>query len=413
MEVTLEALKAWLDGLLCGEFIPAETLRSDSLQLQDIGERMQRLSQQVEELKEYALAMARGNLDVEFPPRNNYLAGGLKELHANMLHLVWKVEQIARGNFSQKVDFMGQISDAFNQMARMLAKRDLQLTQSQNILEIILSFADISMFVLEKNSGELLQGRENLNNYSSITDLPTDTALLVRQLQAHIASMQEQEKKWQLYSPENDKWYMVNSMPGLWGHDKDAYYHVLTNISATIALNERLQHAMYRDPKFPAYNQLYALDYIGTLMQSLSSFAVCYFDLDNFKQINDQKGHEEGDRYIRIFIETVGSVIRSHDVFCRIGGDEFLLILSGIKGKGALRIIERLGEKTKEFNRLDKSDIPLAFSYGIENVSTDNYDKKPCASQACREKQCGTAQCIINRADKKMYRQKRRKNKIR
>jgi len=414
MEVTLEALKAWLDGLLCGIFLPETAPQSDDPELQAIAERILRLSRQVEELKEYALAMARGQLDVEFPPRSNYLAYGLKELHANMLHLVWKVEQITHGNYTQKVDFMGQISDAFNQMASVLAKRDLQLTQSQKILEIILSFADISLFVLEKDSGKLLHGRENLNNYSRLKDMPKDTALLVRQLQEHIANRKDQFEEWQLQNRENNQWYMVKSMPGVWGHDKDAYYHVLTNISKTIDLNKRLEDAMNRDAKFTdSYNQLYAVKYISTLMQSHSNFAVCYLDLDNFKQINDQKGHEEGDRYIRSIIDIVRSVIRAQDVFCRIGGDEFLLILSGIKSKGALRIIDRLLEKIDAFNKLDKSDIPLAFSYGIEMVDADGFDPKPCASHACRERQCGTAQCIINKADKKMYRQKRRKNKIR
>jgi diguanylate cyclase (GGDEF)-like protein len=409
VEITIETIKAWLDGLLLGEYMPEDALQSDDPALQAIGERLQQLSQQLEALKEYALAMARGNLDAEFPPRKHYLASGLKELHANMLHLLWKVEQIARGNYSQQIDFMGKISAAFNQMAVMLAKRDLQLTQSHKILEIILSFADILLFVLEKDSGELLQGRENLNNYSSLADMPADTALLVRQLQAHIASAREFDEEWQLYNPDTDKWYMVNSMPGVWGHDKDAYFHVLTNISETIELSERLQHAMYRDAKFAAYNQLYAVEHINSLMQRHNPFAVCYFDLDDFKQINDQKGHEEGDRYIRNFINIVGSVIRSHDVFCRVGGDEFLLILSGIKAKGALRIVDRLCERTQAFSKKDNSDIPLAFSYGIEAVGA-TYNPAPCRAQACREKYCGMAQCIINRADQKMYRQKRRKN---
>jgi diguanylate cyclase (GGDEF)-like protein len=349
-------------------------------------------------------------LDVDFPPRNNYLASGLKELHANMLHLVWKVEQIARGNYSQKVDFMGLISDSFNQMAEMLAKRDLQLSQSQNILEIILSFADISLFVLERDSGEFLHGRENLNNYGKIGDMPLDTAQLVRRLQAQIASMEEQDEEWQLYSPENDKWYMVNSMPGVWANNKDSYFHVLINISETIVLSKRLRHAMYRDVKFPAYNQLYAVEYINSLMQNHNPFATCYFDLDNFKLINDQKGHDEGDRNIHNFIDIVYEVIRKHDVFCRMGGDEFLLILSGITAQGAERIVDRLVEKTEEFNRRENSDIPLAFSYGIEVMDYALQDLKPCETQGCREKKCCTPQCIINRADHKMYEQKRRKN---
>ena len=413
MDITLDALKIWLDGFLRGEFIPGDVPQSDDPELLAVGERILKLSQQLEELKEYALAMARGNLDVEFPPRKNYLTGGLKELHANMLHLVWKVEQIARGNYSQKVDFMGQLSDAFNQMARMLAKRDLQLTQSQNILEIILSFADISLFVLEKGSGVLLQCREHLSDYSSLADMPPATAQLARQLQEHSASMLEHGREWQLYSPESDKWYMVNSMPGVWGNNKDAYFHVLTNISETIKLSERLQHTMYRDPKFPAYNQLYAVEYINSLIQNHSPFAVCYFDLDDFKQINDKNGHDEGDRYIINFIDIVAGVIRSQDVFCRMGGDEFLLILTGITAKGALRIINRLEEKAMDFNRSGKKDFELAFSYGIVVADSDDYFQdglKHCAQQACQEKQCGTAHCVINQADHRMYEQKRQKN---
>ncbi|MCL1906067.1 MAG: GGDEF domain-containing protein [Clostridiales bacterium] len=414
MEVTLGSLKAWLKGFLRGEYMPQdEPPQSDDPDMQAIGELAQQVSKHLEELRDYALALARGNLDVDFPSRSNYLSGGLKELHANMLHLLWKVEQIARGNYSQQVDFMGQISEAFNQMAKMLAKRDLQLNQSQNILEIILSFADISLFVLEKENGALLQGREHLSNYSAVTDMPAATVELLRQLREHTASAQiGRSEEWQLYSKENNKWYMVYTMPGVWGNSKDAYFHVLTNISETIALNERLQNAMYHDAKFPVYNQIYALEYISGLMQSYSPFVICYFDLDNFKQINDQKGHDEGDRYILNFIDIVGGVIRAHDVFCRVGGDEFLLVLSGLSAKGAQRIINRLEEKTEEFNKQENSDIPLAFSYGIEMLSTEDYTRegiKSCEDKSCRDKECGSPQCIINRADHKMYEQKRGK----
>ncbi|MCL1976134.1 MAG: diguanylate cyclase [Firmicutes bacterium] len=410
MEVTSELLKTWLDGLLCGEFIEDEPLQSDDQELYAIGLRLQQLSKQINVLKDYATNIANGNLNVQFPPRNHYLSGGLKELHTNLLHLIWKVEQITRGNYKQSIDFMGQISEAFNQMAQVLAKRNLQLTQSQYILEIILSFADISLFVLKRENGELLQARENLNNYSRIEDMPTVTAQLTRQLQARIASMQELEEQWQLYSPENDKWYMVNSMPGVWGNNEDAYFHVLNNISETIVLNKRLQHAMYRDTKFPAYNQLYAVEYINGLIQSRSPFVVCYFDLDDFKMINDRKGHDEGDRYILNFINIVDGVIRSHDVFCRVGGDEFLLILSGITSGGAERIIKRMVEKTEHLNRQKNYDIPLSFSYGIETINYNPYSLKPCTTQACEDKQCGTPQCIIRRADYKMYEQKRKKS---
>lgn len=53
----------------------------------------------------------------------------------------------------------------------------------------------------------------------------------------------------------------------------------------------------------------------------------CYCDLDHLKYVNDRYGHLEGDRYICRFVETVKSCICENDLFARVGGDEFCIIL--------------------------------------------------------------------------------------
>ena len=54
---------------------------------------------------------------------------------------------------------------------------------------------------------------------------------------------------------------------------------------------------------------------------------VCYFDLDNLKHVNDEVGHKAGDSYILTVVEIVQRHIRSGDVLCRVGGDEFVIVL--------------------------------------------------------------------------------------
>lgn len=54
---------------------------------------------------------------------------------------------------------------------------------------------------------------------------------------------------------------------------------------------------------------------------------LAYADLDGLKQINDRSGHEAGDEALKAYATAVGGMIRAHDVFARVGGDEFLLLM--------------------------------------------------------------------------------------
>jgi sigma-B regulation protein RsbU (phosphoserine phosphatase) len=65
-------------------------------------------------------AMSRGDLDVSVPAGRMHLIQSFKNLHANLRHLTWKTQQIAGGDLSQQVDFMGDFSKAFNLMTHQL-----------------------------------------------------------------------------------------------------------------------------------------------------------------------------------------------------------------------------------------------------------------------------------------------------
>jgi len=77
-------------------------------------------------------------------------------------------------------------------------------------------------------------------------------------------------------------------------------------------------------------------------------YALVYFDLDNFKQINDTYGHKTGDQALRKLSDIINSHIRTNDIFGRIGGDEFCIFLQNIDRinfKGMLERIQNLIHK--------------------------------------------------------------------
>ena len=74
------------------------------------------------EAQYFIRSLAEGNLEVS-PPPHNLLASPFKQLQANLLHLTWQAGQIAAGDYSQRVHFMGAFSSAFNSMVEALEEK--------------------------------------------------------------------------------------------------------------------------------------------------------------------------------------------------------------------------------------------------------------------------------------------------
>lgn len=92
-------------------------------------------------------------------------------------------------------------------------------------------------------------------------------------------------------------------------------------------------------------------------------FTLVLIDLDYFKRINDQQGHEAGDEALQGFADAVRAAIRSEDGFYRFGGEEFVVLLEGDDPDSARQIIERLHRKVS--GRLAFGGEVLRFSAGV------------------------------------------------
>jgi hypothetical protein len=89
-----------------------------------------------QEIQDAIVPLSRGELDgVKLAQTSNYLSSPFKELHSHLLHLTWQTKQVAAGDYSQRVDFMGEFSDAFNHMIASLDYKEKALTSKIAELE--------------------------------------------------------------------------------------------------------------------------------------------------------------------------------------------------------------------------------------------------------------------------------------
>ncbi len=94
------------------------------------------LARQYNESFNFLQDLARGKLDTA-PPIRNYFSNPFKNLHSELLHLTWQIQQIAKGDYEQKVSFSGDFSDAINSMIQILQqKEDLDKINRENEIKL-------------------------------------------------------------------------------------------------------------------------------------------------------------------------------------------------------------------------------------------------------------------------------------
>lgn len=105
---------------------------------------------------------------------------------------------------------------------------------------------------------------------------------------------------------------------------------------------------------------------MNRLKNAQTPFVLAMLDLDHFKQINDNHGHETGDRVLVAVANTLLRHIRTYDDAFRMGGEEFLIILKGVDAIGAASVLERLRAAISriEMKTPNAHLIPITASFG-------------------------------------------------
>jgi len=97
-------------------------------------------------------------------------------------------------------------------------------------------------------------------------------------------------------------------------------------------------------------------------------FTALFIDLDNFKAVNDSKGHDEGDRLLKTVAEVLHSRLRTTDICGRLGGDEFAVLLPETGEKAAAIFAAEL--RARLIEAMEKHGWPVTFSIGVATFHT-------------------------------------------
>ena len=150
---------------------------------------------------------------------------------------------------------------------------------------------------------------------------------------------------------------------------------------------EELYNLSTKDPLSGLYNRLSLMEKLNWLIskgkRDKDEFAIIFLDLDNFKNVNDSKGHEFGDKILLHISKTLIQATRKNDIVARLGGDEFVVVLSEFKDENKIvEIAQRLKENLSKSFKLDGEEFNITASMGIAIYPKDGEDVKTLLKNA-------------------------------
>jgi len=158
----------------------------------------------------------------------------------------------------------------------------------------------------------------------------------------------------------------------------------------TVSEQNRVQQELaLRDPLTNLPNRRLLLDRIEKAIQRASreeqTVALFFLDLDGFKQVNDIHGHPFGDSLLKTVSQRLQNMTREHDTVARIGGDEFVMLLSGISDPvDAIRPASDALSTLSQPYKINDIEVQVTASIGIAFYPTHGTDAESLISHADR-----------------------------
>ena len=155
-------------------------------------------------------------------------------------------------------------------------------------------------------------------------------------------------------------------------------------------------NAMVYDQLTTVYNRRPGLSKLQRILSQDNrrclDLSICFIDVNGLKEVNDALGHKFGDELIISTVESIKQEIRTEDFTVRMGGDEFMIILSGIGADDSEKVWKRINRRYEDINEKEGRPYLISISHGI--VEYDNNQRPGLES-------------FINMADSKMYEEKK------
>jgi diguanylate cyclase (GGDEF)-like protein/PAS domain S-box-containing protein len=161
----------------------------------------------------------------------------------------------------------------------------------------------------------------------------------------------------------------------------------LTDVTERRSSEERIRHLAQHDALTGLPNRTLLADRIGSALlhaeRAQSQVAILWIDLDKFKSINDTLGHAVGDQLLQAVAKRLVATLRKSDTVARVGGDEFVVVLPGLRNTNDAALVARnvLAACSKVFP-VAGNDLLIGASIGISVFPDDGRDRETLLSNA-------------------------------
>ena len=253
------------------------------------------------------------------------------------------------------------------------------------------SIMDSSTNIIVVNDGEIITDVNKIffkyfDKYQSLDDFKKKNHCICDFFQNDDGYLQKEMYgvRWIKYMLENpDKDYKVKIKYGrdvyyfavtaslIYGNKNDYYSAVFTDITNEERYKRELEHLSTTDALTSIKNRHYFSeklnDEIHRSERYKDIFSLIIFDIDHFKKINDNYGHDMGDRILIQYTHLISGLLRDSDVFSRVSGEEFMIILPNTNLESAQVIAEKLRVKVE----VHDEKIPITISIGVVEYRLD------------------------------------------
>jgi diguanylate cyclase (GGDEF)-like protein/PAS domain S-box-containing protein len=187
-----------------------------------------------------------------------------------------------------------------------------------------------------------------------------------------------------------------------WSDEVGARIGVARNITALTQAEQELRFLAHHDPLTKLTNRSLFNDRLATALraarQQQRRLALLFLDVNDFKGINDVHGHAAGDRVLCTIARRLQDSVQEADTVARIGGDEFIVLLTDVPSEDAVyEVVEQIAMVMEEPLGAEFGDVRMpSCSIGVACYPSDGED----------------ADTLLSHADGEMYRKKRRRVRV-
>ncbi|MCD6258104.1 MAG: diguanylate cyclase [Helicobacteraceae bacterium] len=159
------------------------------------------------------------------------------------------------------------------------------------------------------------------------------------------------------------KYFSISA--SLISEEKKHYAIIMADITEQETYKKELEHLTITDTLTGIGNRRYFHNKMAEECARASRYeyplSFILFDIDYFKQVNDEYGHNVGDEVLKEYTSLIAPMLRENDTFCRIGGEEFMILLPHVDKDKAQKIAEKIRVAIEKSEKI----VPITMSFGV------------------------------------------------